>query len=146
MQKKDKDQKRIPPTAAVLGYSGLIPFFVLAVLLFVFEDDAMPATALLGYAAAILSFLGGIVWGRALAGMTRYSLTTALGVAVLPALAAWVALWVGGKEGLILCGLAMLSVLAFDLSDDPIPPWFRKLRIHLTIGAALATLVAAIVA
>jgi hypothetical protein len=48
-----------------LGHAGLIPFVILALLLWVIQAElqAWVAMALAGYAALIVSFLGGIHWG-----------------------------------------------------------------------------------
>ena len=49
----------------LLAYAGLIPFVVMAILLWLIDADLHPfvALALAGYGAAIVSFLGGIHWG-----------------------------------------------------------------------------------
>ena len=48
-----------------LGYAGLTPFVVLALLMWIVNEDAHPfvAMALSAYAATIAAFLGGIHWG-----------------------------------------------------------------------------------
>lgn len=63
--------KTLPTVAWVLGYGGLIPFFVLAVLVLL-GNEFLPqqgittsqlALWLAAYAAVILSFLGAVHWG-----------------------------------------------------------------------------------
>ncbi len=51
--------------ARTLGMAGLIPFVVLALLLWVLTGDeqTFASIALAGYGALIVSFLGGIHWG-----------------------------------------------------------------------------------
>ena len=53
------------PVAVKLGYLGLLPFVFGAFLSLVVRDDAHPyvVLALAGYAAVVISFLGGIHWG-----------------------------------------------------------------------------------
>ena len=48
-----------------LGYGGLIPFVALALAVWLLDpaDRARSLSALLGYGATILSFLGAIHWG-----------------------------------------------------------------------------------
>ena len=70
-----KDQKTLKQWANILGYSGTIPFISLAVILlldassttpaaFGLAASALAASALHLYGAIILSFLGGLHWGR----------------------------------------------------------------------------------
>lgn len=128
-------------SVCLLGYSGLIPFGVLAcVSAFAGDETArLAARALLLYAAIILSFMGGVVWGRGLAGMRVDSLVATVVVSVVPSLIAWVGAVNGGAVGAALCCLGLLGLLAYDLRGDVLPAWFRRLRVHLTIGAVLAT-------
>jgi len=127
--------------ACWLGYSGLIPFFVLAVLASVAggETAVEAARALLLYAAIILSFMGGVVWGRGLAGMRDEGLVSSLVISVVPALVAWVGAVLGGSLGAALCCAGLVALLVHDVRTEALPDWFRRLRIHLTIGAVLAT-------
>ena len=50
-----------------LGRAGLIPFVLLALLVWLLEGEALTfvATAMSSYAALIVSFLGGVHWGAA---------------------------------------------------------------------------------
>ena len=66
-----KDQKTLKQWASILGYSGTIPFISLAVILPLADApsttssaSALAASALHLYGAIILSFLGGLHWGR----------------------------------------------------------------------------------
>jgi Protein of unknown function (DUF3429) len=83
--------------ATVLGLAGLVPFLVLgAVVLFDPLASPQAITALIGYSAVILSFVGAVHWGFAL----RSSVPTLpegaerslLVFGVVPALLGWVAL------------------------------------------------------
>jgi len=127
--------------ARILGYSGLIPFFCLALLAQIMQPEAsaLAAGALLLYAAIILSFMGGVVWGRAIAGMRDSGLAVSLVIAVVPALVAWVGAWLGGTPGVALCCLGLVALWVHDLRTQAIPDWFRQLRTHLTAGAVIAT-------
>ena len=76
------------PGALVLGWAGVLPFLGLALAGFFPEWRAQAMAAFLPYSVAILSFLGGVRWGRALAagaGTWQYAR------AVVPSLWAWAA-------------------------------------------------------
>jgi hypothetical protein len=53
-------------TRNVLGYSGLIPFFVLTLLLLLSQGayNSIYLTAFCGYSAIIISFIAGSFWGQ----------------------------------------------------------------------------------
>jgi hypothetical protein len=59
--------KSVPLSAKILGYSGVLPFALLAVLHFYGEQKIETATlrGFVAYSVVILSFLGGIRWGVA---------------------------------------------------------------------------------
>lgn len=135
------DMTREQRHACLLGYSGLIPFVVLAGVVAVFDGETadQASRALLLYAAIILSFMGGVVWGRGLAGMRDGGLVSSLVISVVPALVAWVGTVLGGSAGVMLCCLGLLGLLVYDLRSQSLPEWFRRLRVHLSVGAVLAT-------
>ncbi len=94
---------RLPFLAIVLGLGGLVPFVAGAALILFFSAD-VPVPRLLAafidYAAVILSFLGAVHWGLALAGdphgvAVRPGANRArLALGVLPALIGWAALMI----------------------------------------------------
>ena len=129
-------------TARILGYAGLVPFVVLALDPLTTQVFAPPLARLwlLGYGAVILSFLGGVVWGRSL---RRDDAGTAMIVSVLIALAGWASLLLIGGEAFWILAAGFAAALAYDLGSD-LPPWFRRLRIHLSIGAILSMLAGAL--
>ena len=129
-------------TARVLGYAGLIPF-VIGSLGVVFEvgATAVISDALLAYGAVILSFLGGIVCGRAI-GRSQEAMASEFITSVLPSLVGWAALIFGGMLGFAMCALGFGTMLWYDLRED-LPPWFAQLRLHLSIGAIASCLIAA---
>jgi hypothetical protein len=138
----------VPAPAAFLGLAGVLPFAAAALgsSLLGGEPGAFARMALLGYGAVILSFLGGIHWGLAIAA-GRPGLRE-LGVGVLPSLVGWAGLLVGGAAGLLLLALGFAGVLLVDFRltrDGVAPPWFARLRSVLT-GAVCACLLLAAVA
>ncbi|XP_008486830.1 transmembrane protein 69-like [Diaphorina citri] len=90
----------------------------------------------LAYGATILSYLGGIQWGATLPDSSK-SLPSyeALGLAVAPQLVAWFSLLLPIPLGLITTSTALTATLAVDLLKQNYPPWFKSLRIFLTMGA-----------
>ena len=99
---------RLPLLAVVLGLGGLIPFAACSIGALALPPvwAARSLAGLIGYGACILSFLGAVHWGFALAagamlppgGLQLVSaqpagvLRARLGLGVVPALVAWVAL------------------------------------------------------
>jgi uncharacterized membrane protein len=130
-------KSKVPTSAKWLGGLGLLPFLA-ATGLFVFGPASLagPAMlALLAYATAILSFLGGARWGVEIARpMPRGLVLTA---SILPALAAW-ALLIGSTRLAVAWQLAGF-ILAFaaqgvwDTRAPNLPPWYAPLRLMLTV-------------
>ncbi len=106
--------KSLPLLAALLGMAGLIPFVAITVMILFYPASApVPGLVggLAGYGAVILSFLGAVHWGLALAddpiGVPARARIAAgrLSLGVLPALAGWAALLV------LLTGRPLVSLL-----------------------------------
>jgi Protein of unknown function (DUF3429) len=140
----------IPLPALTLGAAGLIPFVAagLQVATGWPLSPRMTGPALYHltiYAAVILSFIGGVQWGLALAtpsgnAWRRY------GISVLPSLAAWAGLWLAARNGLLLLIASFLAALAYDLwtvRRGEAPLWFAHLRTGLT-AVVVTTLAAAV--
>src|SRR4028119_1666342 len=104
-------RSKVPRPALLLGFAGLIPpVFLTGVALFEVGLFA-PSTPgfVRTYAAIILSFLGGSWW--AFAAREERPSWLLLGIAVLPALAGWTAIfWFKPPEAMF--GLAVLLVAA----------------------------------
>ena len=86
--------QRLPLLAIVLGIVGLVPFLGcgLAALAPLAVDGGRGAFALVAYGATVLSFLGGVHWGFALADPSERADRPRLGLGVAPPLLGWVAL------------------------------------------------------
>lgn len=135
----------IPRPALTLGLAGLIPFGAAAGM-FAFGPPALagPALlALLGYAATVLSFLGGARWGLEIGRETPRM--TVLAGSTAPALAAW-GLLVAPRLDAVqqLSGFIAAFILQWiwDARALDTPPWYSRLRTLLTLGAAVAMAVA----
>jgi len=143
--------KSIPRTPLLLGAGGLIPFVVLAAMLW-----ALPASYsttalrwLLAYSAVILSFIGALHWGVALVHpeMDARERGLLMGWSVVPAIAAWIALLLPPFAGT----LVMLVMFVVQLVADhklvrhfPITPWYLHLRQRLTLVVVLCLTLAAL--
>ncbi|MEQ8230297.1 MAG: DUF3429 domain-containing protein, partial [Gammaproteobacteria bacterium] len=119
--------------AAALATGGLVP-------------SATAARALVAYGAVILSFLGGIQWGLAIAGGAVAGWGR-LGAAVVPALLAWPALLLPATAAYLLLACAFLAVLGADLllhARGQAPAWYQRLRWPLTTVVTMCLLLAAL--
>ena len=128
------------PTARLLGLAGLIPFVAGAAALWVVGADLeLRATRVLnGYAATIVSFLGGIHWG--LAARRGGPADPLLWWGVTPSLVAWAALLLPGGAGLVLQAAALVACYAVDARVYPregLSGWL-PLRRLLTLVATLS--------
>ena len=151
------------PLARALGFGGLIPFVVLAMAIWLAPPDAkpLPFAALLGYGAAIASFLGAIHWGLAMRGhaadlgdknvggvavtsQANFS-APALLWGVVPSLVGWLAFLVGQAPGLLLIAALLWTCFAVDrvrYRQYALQAWL-PMRLQLTIVASLSCVVGA---
>ena len=136
-------------TARLLGFAGLIPFYVLAVLA-LFLDAASTWVAillLLTYAAVIASFLGAVHWGLALAAPEPSGRLLLRGV--LPALGGWgiVVLYVTSTEAwpaIVLAMALFVSLYVYDRKAGRAglaPGWYAVLRAPLSLLVIAALLI-----
>ena len=137
---------RVPTAAGLLGGFGVVPFLGLAASLPFLKNEPklMIAHALVAYGATILSFLGGVHWGLAIAGTgvdASRNLTARLVLSVLPPLAGWVSLLLSASHGLVMLSAAIAMMLWVDVRAARIgeaPPWYPKLRVPLTCAVVAA--------
>lgn len=122
--------RRSERTAVWLGLAGVLPFALLAVAVWSPNWRALALPALLAYSALILSFLGGVRWGRALSVDRPLEYLWS----VLPSLWALAALQLSPLAGLLVLGAGFVGQWWLDGPGDlmPAPAWFRRLRGLLT--------------
>jgi hypothetical protein len=136
-----------PSSAAqALGYAGLLPFvgLALASYLVVPEQQTELLSALRGYGATILSFLGAIHWGLTLRDATPSTRLLLWGV--LPSLLAWVALLLPMASGLWLLAAGLWACWAVDRQLYPrlgLSGWL-PMRLVLTVLASLSCVAGAL--
>ena len=137
----------IPKAACWLGFAGLIPFFSAAFIGLVWSTPLheISLKALLAYGAVILSFLGGIRWGLAIATSKSSGLLGPLAMSVAPALVGWVALLVPSSVGLVLLALGFAVMLMADFRLSTAPYRYTTLRLPLSIGAIVCLLIGLII-
>jgi hypothetical protein len=138
------------PVALRLGYAGLIPFVVGALMVWLVQPDAQPpeahpfvVLALSAYAAVIISFLGGIHWGLAMRHTQPPPSLLVWGV--VPSLVAWVAVMMPPEGGLVIQALMLLACYAVDRRLYPahgVTPWL-VLRFRLSAIAAMSCFIGA---
>jgi hypothetical protein len=118
--------RRSERVAVWLGLAGLLPFVVLSVSVWSPDWRALALPALLGYSALILSFLGGVRWGRGLSTDRPVEYVWA----VLPSLWALAALQLPQTAGLLMLAAGFVGQWWLDGPGDrmPAPAWFRRLR------------------
>ena len=138
--------QHIQKTVTRLGYAGLVPFVMLAVLMWLVDAALLPflAVALAGYAATIVSFLGGVHWGIGfMHGGSAPRFHFVWGVA--PALFAWLALMLSAQAALPLLALVVVACYVVDSKTYPaagLASWL-PMRLRLTVVAALSCLLGA---
>ncbi len=126
-------------TVEQLGYAGLLPFVLLAALMWLIDAALLPfaAVALVGYAAVIASFLGGVHWGIGfMRGEAAQRTQFVWGVA--PSLMAWLALLLSADAALLLLGLIVVLCYLVDRKLYPqagLAHWL-PMRLRLTVVAA----------
>ena len=137
-----------PQIAQILGYGGLLPFIGLGFLSLLPLDMLGPALqqnmleGLLIYAAIILSFLGGLQWGR-LAARARARFEAGFYIwSVVPSLWGWACLWLIDKPEMILLSLIPGFVISYLVDWQLVrkgrwPHWMAGLRLQLTLVACL---------
>lgn len=133
------------PFAFRLGYLALLPFVVGAALVWIVRPDAHPyvTSALSGYAAVVVAFIGGIHWGF---GFREDDAPPRLFVwGVVPALVAWVAVVMQPYAGLVVHGVMLVVCYLVDRKVYPAHGAARwlTLRFRLSVVASLSCFVGA---
>lgn len=138
--------------ATLLGNFGLLPFYGLMLLHWLPLKpltERLTELAFVGYAAVVLSFLGAVHWGLALANpqLDKAQSRLALGWGVLPALLGWLALLLLliGVPLWIVCALLLINFALCRSMDGALmrlyvnpPRWYLPLRTRLTVMVMVA--------
>lgn len=139
----------VGPTARLLGGAGLLPQFGALVVQAQHAGTEVGRIAAFGYASLILSFIGGIWWGFAMRRRERQR--TLVVVAILPSLVPLALVPVvvlgGWRWALVALAIALMLTLVVDrrlVERGDAPDGWMALRVPLSGGLALLTLVAAV--
>lgn len=127
-------------TASALGYAGLIPFYAFLLGFALLEDypRSLSIQGFLLYSLAILSFLGGALWGQARTvdpAEQPFRLIVSNGIVIF-AVACLLTAQTTLAASLMLLGY--LTLLWFERNVDGTEGWYPQLRFRLTAGVALA--------
>ena len=139
--------KPLPRIAWLLGYGGLLPFFILTIAVLLNAKLPLLGSArldwwLVAYAAIILSFLGAVHWGVVIGlqdWLNERETRRMLMYSVVPALLAWFTLLLPVNIALLVMGVLIVGAYIIDTLwlFDRLKSDYAKLRLHLTIVAAL---------
>lgn len=149
----DTAGRRVPPLPRALGAAGLLPQAAAALAVATGRPDWLGAAQLLAgvYGGLILSFLGGLWWGLAAAAPAppRWLWIAAFAPSLwcLAALAAGLVWSLPGLTLLLLAAAILLTPLVdHRLTGLQIaPPWWMRLRLPLSAGLGLLTLLVALI-
>ena len=138
----------IPPVVVWLGYGGLLPFLALAAVGLWAPSTPWWSAALLAYGAVILSFVGALHWGFAMAqsGLCTAERTRCFVWSVVPSLLAWPAVLLPPAIGAALLIAGFVAHLIQDhwlAARTAMPGWYLPLRWRLTATACLCLAVGA---
>jgi len=139
----------IPKVPFWLGTGALVPYVALASAVWASPEAYTPPLLfwLSSYASVMLSFLGAVHWGVGLlhAEMNEPDRGVFMTWSIVPALAAWVALLMPVKTGLLLLIATYVVQFAADrqlASRFRIPGWYIRLRAGITSVAVLCLVIA----
>jgi hypothetical protein len=144
--KLDRPNEGLPPVVAWLGYGGLLPFVGLALLILLDAGPVLPwEKALIAYGAVILSFVGALHWGLAMAlpELTVEQRRQRFVWSIVPALVAWSALLLAPVAATALLITGFIAHYWQDrrlAGQAGLPFWYLPLRLRLSGVACLSLL------
>ena len=123
----------VPAWALWLGWLGLIPFVAGALAALVLPDRVaiQSLSMVLAYGAVVLSYLGGVRWGLAMAEYGGPAAPMTWVNAIVPPTVGWLANLMALAPGLTLLTLAYLAAFFFDMAmvrAGRAPAWYAALR------------------
>lgn len=140
---------KVPAIPLWLGAAGLIPFIVLAGAIWVVPEDyqSLAYSWLRSYAAVILSFVGAIHWGVAMAqqDIGERDRDLMLMWSVIPALVGWGGMLLSLRPGLLIVAAMFIAHYSMDkqlATRVTMPEWYLALRRGLTFVVVACLLVA----
>lgn len=138
-------ESRLPAVVTLLGRAGLLPFLITPVLMLIAPiHSGLWSAAIAQYALAIICFLVGSWWGLALIRRSTDAIITS-NVLLLAAVLGSISLPV--SLTLPLYALLLAATVIFESKHHMFsrrPPYYARLRKHLTMVAVPALLVSAV--
>ncbi len=140
--------------ATILTYAGTVPFLACAAILLFGQHMGLGSLrqfagqAITTYAAVIVSFLGGIQWGVALATHEQQPQTakSLFLLSVVPSLLAWAMLFLPNGSSRVIVAIFLVGFVwvidALLHLQQVLPTWFFRLR-SIVSAVVMASLIAA---
>lgn len=134
----------------LLGYMGLLPIIAPTILLFVDGNRSVIWSHwLINYAAIILTFVGALHWAFAMTvnKLSERDKSLTFMWSVIPALVAWVALFMNAFYASLLLSIFFIINLTQDKKlpkNSGLPLWYIPMRSRLTYILTTCLLLAAI--
>jgi len=137
MNAQGRAVSRLNTTAEIVSYAGVLPFVLCLLGVALLRDYAYRELAqriAISYGAAVLSFVGAVHWGLALAGYLPWR-PVRIGAAVLPAIVGVTATILGGQRGLALLvvGFGVFWLYEHRSVGGELPPDYLSLRRNLSL-------------
>ena len=137
MNAQGRAVSRLNTTAEIVRYAGVLPFVLCLLGVALLRDYAYRELAqriAISYGAAVLSFVGAVHWGLALAGYLPWR-PVRIGAAVLPAIVGVTATILGGQRGLALLvvGFGVFWLYEHRGVGGELPPDYLSLRRNLSL-------------
>jgi hypothetical protein len=135
------------PVGLWLGYAGLIPFVLGALLALLVREDLYHyvTRGLAAYGAVIVTFLGGIHWGLGMRDPAPMATSMPFAWGAVPALVAWFAIVMPPDAGLMILGVMLVVCYLVDrrsYAAHGLGAWLT-LRFRVTAVAALSCFIVA---
>ncbi|MGV8995510.1 MAG: DUF3429 domain-containing protein [Parvibaculaceae bacterium] len=144
-EKKARVKKPRSPASNVLiiGYMVLVPLVAMAMIIaMTYPNEGTDAVLKveITYAAALLSFLGGIRWGIALMAGAAHLQFRPLALVTLALPLAWTILFMQPVIALpaLMAGYLAVAIGEKFAGESPVPDWYRNLLIPLTVMIEIA--------
>ena len=132
---------RLPPAAEIVAYCGVVPFILCLLGVALLPDYGQRELAqhiAVAYGAVVLSFVGAVHWGLALAGQLPWRPVRLIG-ASMPAVVGAVAVVLGGQRGLALLAIGMGVFWLYEHrhAGSELPAEYLALRRNLSLVVCL---------
>lgn len=139
MNAQGRAVSRLNTTAEIVSYAGVVPFVLCLLgvaLLRNYEYRELAQRIDISYGAVVLSFVGAVHWGLALAGRLSWG-AVRIGAAALPALLGAASTLLGGQRGLALLvvGFGVFWLYEHRRVGDELPADYLSLRRNLSLVA-----------